>query len=235
MKEKIQLVLAIGITAAAIRVGWIFYERHQSASVPAKQQGPMLEPDFYVTSKKIFPYDVKSAKQLTQQPAWAKVGYAYAYYPYDRATHRADLVHEAGKLGPIQKLDIKDVVTGVAPKSPGERQILAVFDDAGKSYATPVGAEKSGDYKFWINDMLYLQDPRELYKHWPADIWQAIDQHQVKPGMNELQADFAIGIGLLESGSDSTDRTLNYPNGGKPVTVSFHNGKAVEVRPGAGG
>ena len=50
--------------------------------------------------------------------------------------------------------------------------------------------------------------------------------------MNELQADFALGIGLLETGSDSTDRTLDYPNGGKPVKISFHNGKAVDVKHG---
>jgi hypothetical protein len=48
--------------------------------------------------------------------------------------------------------------------------------------------------------------------------------------MSELQADFAIGIGLLQSGSDSVDRTLDYPNGGKPLQVSFHSGTAVEIR-----
>jgi hypothetical protein len=50
--------------------------------------------------------------------------------------------------------------------------------------------------------------------------------------MNELQADFAIGIGLLETGSDSIDRTLDYPNGGNPLKISFHNDKAGEIKPG---
>jgi len=59
-----------------------------------------------------------------------------------------------------------------------------------------------------------------------------IDQHQVKPGMSELQTDFAIGIGLLEPGADDIDRTLDYPNGGKPLTISFHHGKAIEIKPG---
>jgi hypothetical protein len=232
MKQKIQLILIIGMVVAAIRVAWIFYERHEESAPPAKKEAPALDPDFYVTSKKLFAYDLKSAKQLTMQPAWVKVGYAYAYYPYDRVTHRADLNHEVGKLLPIQKLEIKDVVTGSSPKNPGERQVLAVFDQDGKSFATPVGTEKSGDYKFFSNDMLFIEDPHQLYKHWPADIWQAIDQHQVKPGMSELQADFAIGIGLLEAGGDSSDRTLDYPNGGKPIKISYHNGKVVEIRPG---
>lgn len=217
---------------AGIRLAWIFYERHEASVEPAKKEAPPLKADYYVTPKKLYPYDLKSAKQLTRQPVWVKVGYAYSYYAYDPTKRRADLDHEAGKLLPLQKLDVKDVVTGVMPKNPGERQVLAVFQQSGKSYAAPIGTEKSGDYKFYSDDMLFVEDPHQLYKHWPADVWQAVDQHQVKPGMSELQADFAIGIGLLESGSDSIDRTLDYPNGGKPLVISFHDGKAIAIKPG---
>jgi hypothetical protein len=234
MKQKIQVILLIGIIVAAIRVAWIFYERHQESAVSQKQQAPALDPDFYVHPKKIFPYDLKSAKaEITEQPAWVKVGYAYAYFPYNPQSRHVDLSHEAGKLLPLQKLDIKDLVTGRSPKDDSQKQLLAVFDEAGKQYAAAIGTEKDGFYNFWVNDMLFLEDPHGLYNHWPTDVWQAIDQHQAKPGMNEIQADFALGIGLLEPGSDSTDRTLNYPNGGKPAKISFHDGKAVEVKPGA--
>jgi hypothetical protein len=88
-----------------------------------------------------------------------------------------------------------------------------------------------GDYKIYSDEIFFYQDPKELYKHWPADVWSAIDNHQVKPGMNELQADFAIGMGRPESSGDS-DKVVNYPNGGKPLTVIYRNGKAVEVKPG---
>src|SRR5262249_1247000 len=152
---------------------------------------------------------------ITKQPAWVKVGYAYAYFPYSSASHHADLAHEAGKLLPLQKLNIKDLVTGVSPKDASQKQILAVFDDGNKAFATTIGIEKERFYNFWANEMLFFEDPHQLYKHWPADVWQAIDQHQAKPGMNEIQADFALGIGLLQPSSDSSNRTLNYPNGGK--------------------
>ena len=232
MKQKIQIALVLAMLVAGIRLALIFYERHEASIVPEKKEAPPLNPDYYVTPKKLYPYDLKSAKKLTKQPAWVKVGYAYSYYAYDSAAHRTDLSHEAGKLLPLQRLEIKDIVTGVSPKDPGERQVLAVFENGPKFFAAPIGTEKSGDYKFYSDDMLLIEDPHQLYKDWPADVWQAIDQHQVKPGMSELQADFAIGIGLLNPGSDSIDRTLDYPNGGKPVTVSYHSGKAIEVKAG---
>jgi hypothetical protein len=235
MKQKIQIFLILVIIVAAIRVAWIFYERHEDSTISQKQQAA-IDPDFYVHPQKIFPYDLKSAKaEITKQPIWVKVGYAYAYFPYNPRSRRVDFEHEAGKLLPLQRLNVSDLVAGTSQKDTSQKQLLAVFDDGGKQYATAVGTEKDGFYSFWVNDMLFFEDPHGLYNHWPGDVWQAIDQHQAKSGMNEIQADFALGLGLLESGSDSTDRTLNYPNGGKPVRISFHNGKAVDVKVGAGG
>jgi hypothetical protein len=232
VKKKLHIVLLLAVVIAGIRLGIILYDRHQAATVPANREAPALDPDYYVTPKRLYPYDLKSAKQLTRQPVWVKVGYAYPYYAYNSATHHANLARQAGKLLPLQKLDITDVVTGVSPKDPSGRQVLALFVSGGKSFATAIGAEQNGDFKFYSDDMLFIEDPHQLYKHWPAETWQAIDQHQVKLGMNELQTDFAIGIGLLESGSDAIDRTLNYPNGGKPLSITFHDGKAAEIRPG---
>ena len=221
------------MAVAALRVGWIFYERHEEAAAPAKKEAPPLNPDYYVTPKKVYAYDLKTAKrELVKKNAWIKVGYYYSYYPYDVAAHRANLAHEAGKMGPLEKFEIQDVVLQAWPDRPGQRGILAVFQQGGKSYATAVGNESGGDFKFYCNEMLFFEDPHELYKHWPADVWQAIDQHQVNPGMSEMQVDFSIGVGLLEPGGDETDKTLDYPNGGKPLVVSYHSGKAIVVKPG---
>ena len=77
-----------------------------------------------------------------------------------------------------------------------------------------------------------VQDPHELYKHWSVDLWGAIDQHPVKAGMNELQASFAIGLGIPEKSGEPGNRTVNYPNGGNPLSITYSNDKAAEIKPG---
>jgi hypothetical protein len=229
-KQKIQLVLVIAIAVAALRAGYVVYERHTEGVEQAAKQAPPLNPDYYVVPKKLYPYDLKSAKQLTQQPVWVKEGYRFTYYPYDRASRHTDFSQEAGLLLPIQKLEIKDVVTDNTPAH--LRQVMVVFEQGGKSYAVPIGSQTGDSYQIYSDEMFFVQDPRELYKHWPADVWESIEQHQIKPGMNEFQAYFAIGMGVPDRSSDPAVKTVHYPNGGKPVTITFRDGKAAEISGG---
>jgi hypothetical protein len=234
-KTRIQMVLAFAIVAAGGRTAYIFYQRHQSAAEEAAKQAAKsapLNPDYYVVPKKLYPYDLKSARQLTQQPVWVKEGYRYTYFPFSPASRAADFRHAAGTLLPIQRLQISDVVIGVSPEAPGVRQVLAVFDQEGKSYAFSIGVEQNGDYKIYSDEMLFIQDPHELYQHWPPEVWTAIANHEVRSGMNELQADFAVGMGIPQSSADSSIKTVRYPNGGKGLTVTYRNGKASEITPG---
>src|SRR5213595_2726845 len=114
-KRKIQLFLLAVIALAAVRAGYILYQRHaENIQQQKKQAAPPLNADYYVTPKKLYPYDLKSARQLTKQPVWVKEGYRYTYYPYNPATKKVDFGSEAGTLAPIEKLDIKDVITDVA-------------------------------------------------------------------------------------------------------------------------
>ncbi len=234
LKQRIQIVLVAAIALAALRAGYIFYGRSASKTDEAKSQPPPLNPDYYVIPKRLHPYDLKSAKQLTQQPVWVKEGYRYTYYPFDPARHRSDFSHEAGQLLPIEKLQIKDVITDVSPGSPDQHQVMAVFEKDGKTYAFPIGSVKDGNYQIYSDEMLYIQDPHELCKDWPPEIWDAIEKHEVKPGMSELQADFAIGMGIPQRSDDPAAKTVNYPNGGKPLSVTYRDGRAAEIRPGPG-
>jgi hypothetical protein len=232
LKQRLQLVMLAAILVSGARLAYILYQRHESRVEQAKKQPPPLDADYYVTPKKLYPFDLKSARQLTLQPVWVKVGYAYTYFPYDPARHRVDFSHEGGKLLPIEKLQITDVISEDAPQSPGERQVMAVFEKDGKTYAFSIGSIKGADYKFYSDEMLFIQDPHELYKHWPADVWVAIDNHKVKAGMSELQSDFAVGLGIPEKSGEPGNRTVNYPNGSNPLSVTYHNEKAAEIKSG---
>lgn len=237
-RQRIQWALTAAILVAGARTAYILYQRHQDALQEKKQQQARnvgySNPDYYITPKKLYPYDLKTAMQLTQQPVWVKEGYRYTCYSYDPQSKHVDFDREAGLLLPIEKLAIKDVVMA-KPAGAGQRmQMMAIFTRAdekdGKSYAVPIGFEADGEYKIYSDEMFFVEDPRELYKHWPADVWAAVDQHQVKPGMNELQADFAVGMGVPDAGDVSYEKTVRYSNGGKPLVVVYHEGKAAEVK-----
>lgn len=233
-KHRIQLALLAAFVIATLRAGYIFYQRHQellrAEQAKKAQNVGYSNPDYYVHPKKLYPYDLKSAKQLTQQPVWVKEGYKYTYYPYNPATKRVDFAHEAGLLGPIEKLAMKDVVTAAPAGKEQKKQVMAVFDKEGKSYAVPIGYQGEGEYKIYSDEMFFVEDPHDLYKHWPPDVWQAVEQHQVKPGMNEMQADFAIGMGVPDPGDTSEQKTVHYPNGGKPLVIVYVDGKAAQVK-----
>ena len=223
----IQLVLLIAIVAAGVRVFFYFRQR-QTAFEPEKKHEVALDPDYYVTPKKLRPHDLKDAKELTKQPVWVRDGYRYTYYPY---SGRSDFEDPAGTLAPLEKLQIKDVVLDRTPGSATQKQVMALFEREGKRYAFPIGVEENGDFNIYSDEMLFIQDPHDLYKHWSADIWNAVESHQVKPGMNELQATFAIGMGVPEGTGASNPRIVDFPNNGHPTRITFTNGKATEIQP----
>lgn len=236
-KHRLQLALLLAMVVAGVRAGYILYQRHEDREAADRlkqaQSVGYSNPDYYVNPKKLYPYDLKSARQLMQQPAWVKEGYRYTYYDYDAGTKHVDFKHDAGLLLPIEKLEIKDIITAT-PAGPGQRrQVMAVFQKEGKSYAVPIGFEADEQYKIYSDEMFFVEDPHDLYKHWPADVWQAVEQHQVKAGMNEMQADFAIGMGVPDAGDTSEEKTVRYPNGGKPLVIVYHEGKAAEIKPGS--
>jgi hypothetical protein len=233
-QKKLQIFLVVAIVLAGGRAAYIVYERREAMKGDAKpRQETALKADYYVTPKKLHAYDLKSARQFTEQPVWVKYGYQLTYYPYDMQRHKTAFGHEAGTLLPLQKLAIQDVVTDAAPQAPGNKQVLACFSLDGKNYAVPIGAEKGGDFKLRADDIFFIEDPHDLYKHWPADVWKKIDAHEVQAGMSELQASFAIGAGVPEGSGDYGSRTLHYANGGKPLVITYQNDKAVAIKPGS--
>jgi hypothetical protein len=233
-KKRIQIALALAVVVVGVRAGFILYQRHEdylaAQKVEQAKKAGYSNADYYVVPKKLYPFDVKSAQQLTLQPVWTKEGYRYTYYRYVPVVKNVDFVHDAGLLGPLERLEIKEVMAVAAPG--GRRQVVATFDKDGHSFAVPIGFEAEGNYKIYSDEMFYVEDPHELYKHWPADVWQAVQAHEVKPGMNELQADFAVGMGVPDAGASSEEKTVRYPDGGKPLVVTYRDGKAAEIKAG---
>jgi hypothetical protein len=234
-KQRLRLALTLAVVVAGLRAGYILYQRHEEYLASEKQKqatnAGYSNPDYYVAPKKLHPYDLKSANQITQQPVWVKEGYRYTYYPYNVAARRTDFGHEAGLLLPIERLEIKRVEMETAPG--GRRQMMAVFEKEGKIFSVPVGFESDGQYKIYSDEIFFIEDPHELYKHWAPEVWQAVEQHEVKPGMNEMQADFAVGMGVPDAGNSSSEKTVRYPNGGKPLVIVYRDGKAAEIKAGS--
>ena len=106
-RQKIQLALVAALVVASIRAGIIFYQRHQERIAIEQQKkahdAGYSNANYYVNPKKLHPYDLKTAKGLTEQPAWVREGFHFAYYPYDTAAKRVEFSHEAGLLGPNRK------------------------------------------------------------------------------------------------------------------------------------
>lgn len=233
-KKVIQAALLLAFLAAGIRLYVVYRSRGVEGPQPPAGRGvdTGLDRDAYVVPKRLRAYDLKSAQALAGKPVWTREGYRYTYYPFSPASRRADFDTEGGTLGPIERIEVKEVREQPTPGRPGQKQVLAVFEKEGKSYALPIGAATGRDYNIYADEALFIQDPRELYGHWPPEVWQAVEQHQVKPGMNEVQASFAVGMGTPFRSDDPEVKTVEYPNGGKKLTVTYRRGKATRIDAG---
>jgi hypothetical protein len=238
-RKRILLIGLAVLALATARTAYIFYERSKPPAPLPKPPSVTLTDDDYVTPHRIVPYDLKSAvKELAGKTVWMRAGSAVPYYRYHPQTHSVEFSPKAGVLPPLDKLQVKDAILQRAPVSlaPGQvavvrKQIMAVFEEAGHPglYAVSIGTNQGDDFTFNVNDVFYYEDPHELYKHWPADVWQAIDQHQAKQGMNELQVSFALGSMVAATPGDYGNRTAQYRSGGKLVSVTFEKNRATEI------
>jgi hypothetical protein len=234
-RRHLRIVLLVMVACAAVRLGFIFYERQQPGVGRAPQPPAStyrITTDDYVTPRKVYAYDLATARsELAGKTAWVRGGLRVPFFAVSATARHADTRRELGLLGPLEKLEVKDVVLQEPPRGGARKQVLAVFTKAGVpgEFAMLIGDEAEETYNFYVNDTLYIDDPHELYKHWPPDIWNAVDHHEVKLGMNELQADSALGAIVRAGAGDIGNRTLSYAYDGKPVTVTFSDNRVVNI------
>ena len=235
--QKIALILVPAILIVAIGIWRINVARNQPGVAPQpKYQTRALTQDEMVQPRQLFIDDMKSARDLIGKPVWIQAGYELTYYPY--AGHRIDFAHPAGALPGAQRLDIKDFTTAKAPASAntriptGDKQAFAIFTMPGdaKEYAVAVSTYQGTDSTWYCDKVFYYDDPRTMYNFWPANIWQAIDQHKPIVGMNELQTAMAAGVMQQSESSDYGNRTVYYDTGTVRWSVTFENDKATQVQ-----
>lgn len=234
--QKLALVILIPAAILAIGIWRINVARNQPATVQPRYQERPLSQEEMVQPRKLFIDDLKSARDLIGKPVWVQAGYEMDYYPY--AAHRVDFAHKTGVLPSVQRLDIRDIVTQKVPEgvptriARGDRQAFAIFVMPGdpKEYAVAIGTMQSNDSTYYCDNIFYYDDPHQMYKFWPADVWQAIDQHQPKAGMSELQVAMALGVMQQSDSSNYGNRTVTYDAGGRHWEVTFANDKATQAQ-----
>ncbi len=234
--QKVGISTLLVLAVFSIRIYFVWKERHAPmVQKPQRQERPLTDDDI-VQPRKLYIDDVKSAKALIDKTVWIQAGYELEYFPY--ANHSINFAHKVGVLPSVQALEVKDIVLEKAPPSAasriprGEKQVFAVFqmpDDA-KQYATAVGYIEGTDSTYYCDDIFYYDDPHQMYKHWPADVWKAVDEHQPKPGMNELQVAMALGVIQQSDSSNYGNRSVHYDASGKQWDVSFQDDKATNVQ-----
>lgn len=234
--QKISLLTLVVLLICAIRVYFIWRERHEPMVLPHHAAEPQLTQDEMVLPRKMYIHDVSDAKALDGKTVWMQAGYSLDYYPY--ADHRVEFSQRSGVLPSVQPMEIEDIVTQKAPAGlvtrvpHGDRQVFAVFKMPGKpgEYATAVGFLQGSDATMYCDDVFYYDDPHTMYNYWGPKVWAAIDAHHPIPGMNELQTAMALGVVQQSESSQIGNRTVYYDAGPQKWAVTFQNDKATTIK-----
>jgi hypothetical protein len=227
------LLLAVGGQLA-----WLHHVRNAPMVTKAPEQTKTPDDDLVFLKHKR-PSSMADLKELVGTTVWVSAGGQLDYYPYAGKT--VGYGKSEGTLLGAQRLVVKGTTEQVAPKAAtfripgGDRQALLVFTlpdsaDATKLYAVPVGYRQDGQYTFYTDEILFYDDPHELYKHWGPVVWKAVDSHQVINGMNERQVELSLGQVSKSTSQDYGNRMVVFANMGKPVAVTFVKNQVTAFR-----
>jgi hypothetical protein len=212
------------------------WKKRKDAGVVNQAQEQKLTADDVAVVRMEFPSHFEDLKDQEGKSVWMKNGYTMPYFAY--AGGKVDFKKRVGVIPPLQKLDLKKAIKAVVPAdvddgiSHGSRQAMYVFTLPGdkQEYATPVGAMDGSEEQYYSDLLYFYDDPHTIYANWPKDIWAAVEAHQAKPGMNELQTRLALGQKIqADNPRAEGNRTVTYDQDGKKWTVTFVNDRATKV------
>jgi hypothetical protein len=204
--------------------------------VAGRAQEQQLTADDVAVVRLEFTQHFEDLKDFEGKSLWMKNGYTMPYFPY--AGGKVDFKKRVGVIPPLQKLNVKKAIKAVPPASlddgisHGMRQALLVFtlpNDDKQEYATAVGAMDTGEEQYYSDMLFFYDDPHTIYTNWPKDVWAAVDAHQAKPGMNELQTRLSLGQKVQTDSQKEGNRTVTYDEDGKKWTVTFVKNRATKV------
>ena len=195
-----------------------------------------LSQDDLAVVRAFSPAHFEDTLRLEGTTVWMKNGYTMPYFKYDGG--HVNFNKRVGVIPSLQQLAIKKVVKASVPASVddgishGTRQAIAVFAlPAGPDlYATAIGVMDGAEEAYYPDILFFYDDPHTIYDHWPKDVWAAVDAHQVKPGMSELQTRLSIGQKMHPDGQTEGDRTVTYDQDGKQWTITYVENKATVIK-----
>ena len=227
--------VALLVVAVGGELAYLHHRNAEDQAAPVKQALVKEDPDNLVFLKHEHPMSLKDEKDLKGRTLWVSAGGQLDYYPY--TGHTVDYAKTAGTLLGAEKIVVEDAVEQKAPKSAafripqGDRQVLLVFEKPGdkQPYAVPVGNVQGGDYSLLTDEIFFYDDPHQLFSYWGPQVWNAIDAHQVIPGMSEREVQMALGQVSDPHGDTAGDRVVVYDDQGHPKRVTFVGDKATKI------
>jgi len=228
------------ITLLSMAVGGIYlfsvFDHRQSPEVTGQNTlSQNLNKDDLAVVRSFFPAHFEDTQRLEGTSVWMRNGYTMPYYPY--AGGHIDCSKRVGLIPAAQRLDVKKILKAAVPASEddglahGSQQAFAEFSLPGDTalFATPIGMMQGDQEAYYTDVLFYYDDPHTIYDYWPKDVWAAIDAHQVKQGMSELETRMSIGQKTRAIGKTEGNRTVTYNQDGKKWTVVFAKNRATTI------
>jgi len=233
--QKILIPTAIVLLVSGTYLFVVFKHRQNPGVVGQQNQAerPRSLDDVAVV-RILSPAHFDDVTPLAGTSVWMKDGYTMPYFAY--AGSHVEFNKRVGLIAAAQQLDVKKIIKQAVPASVSDnvRQVFAVFALPGSNdlFATPIGYINGNDEAYYTDMLFYYDDPHKIYSNWPKDVWAAIEAHQVKPGMSELETQMSIGEKLHPDGPTEGDRTVTYDQDGRQWTITYVNNRATQIKTG---
>ena len=213
--DVVSVSLKVGIGLALLYLLFVYGQRWMRDPVQREEAEKVeLHPDLYVYPAKSYISSFETAQsKLVGQPLWVKEGYRWQYEPGDKV------------FEPLEKV----VPTRVFREG---GSVYIEFERDGQPARFGIGRSD----RFYVDEIFFIEDPRELYDHWTDEQWAKVERGEVEQGMSEFQVAFARGAGDVTAASpNASHKVVEYRGGAdkglKPVRVTFRNGVAQSVEP----